>query len=150
MCLAGMYEAIADTNSENIKIINIELKLISLGNFSKKYISLGNISNLKTVERNALTFSILNENINPKIIPDIVAKKPIVKPVKKKDFFIEVLFKPKVFNIAISLVLFLINIVRPEIILNAATIIIKVNIINITFLSTFKALKRDLFKSVQV
>ena len=106
MCLAGMYEAIADTNSESIKIINIELKLISLGNFSKKYISLGNISNLKTVERNTLTFSILNENINPKIIPDIVAKKPIEKPVKKKDFFIELLFKPKVFNIAISFVLF--------------------------------------------
>ena len=150
MCLAGMYEAIADTNIESIKIINIELKLISLGNFSKKYISLGNISNLKTVARNTLTFSILNENINPKTIPDIVAKKPIVKPVKKKDFFIEVLFKPKVFNIAISLVLFLINIVRPEIILNAATIIIKVSIINITFLSTFKALKKDLFKSDQV
>jgi len=150
MCLAGIYEAIADTNSESIKIINIELKLISLGNFSKKYISLGNISNLKTIERNTLTFSILDENINPKIIPDIVAKKPIEKPVKKKDFFIELLFKPKVFNIAISLVLFLINIVRPEIILNAATIIIKVSIINITFLSTFKALKRDLFKSVQV
>jgi len=84
MCLAGMYEAIAVTKSESIKIINIELKLISLGNFSKKYISLGNISNLKTVARNTLTFSILNENINPKIIPDIVAKKPIVKPVKKK------------------------------------------------------------------
>ena len=92
----------------------------------------------------------LNENINPKIIPDIVAKKTIVKPVKKKDFFIEVLFKPKVFNIAISLVLFLINMVKPEIILNAATIIIKVSIINITFLSTFKALKKDLFKSDQV
>ena len=72
MCLAGMYEATADTISESIKIINIELKLISLGNFSKKYISLGNISNLKTVERNTLTFSILNENIIPKIIPDIV------------------------------------------------------------------------------
>jgi hypothetical protein len=62
----------------------------------------------------------------PKIIPDIVAKKPIVKPVKKKDFLLNYCFKPKVFKIAISLVLFFINIVRPEIILNAATIIIKV------------------------
>ena len=123
---------------------------ISLGNSSKKYISLGNISNLKTVERNILTFSIFDENIIPKIIPDIVAKKPIEKPVKKKDFLIEILFKPKVFKIAISLVLFLINIVSPEIMLNAATIIIKVRIINITFLSTFKALKNDLFKSDQV
>ena len=69
---------------------------------------------------------------------------------EKKDFFIEELFKPNVFKIAISLVLFFINIVRPEIILNAATIIIKVSIINITFLSTFKALKKDLFKSDQV
>ena len=42
------------------------------------------------------------------------------------------------------------NIVRPEIILNAATIIIKVSIINITFLSTLRALKKDLFKSDQV
>ena len=44
-------------------------------------------------------------------MPDIVAKKPIVKPVKKKDFFIEALFKPKVFKMAISLVLFFIKIV---------------------------------------
>ena len=86
MCLAGMYEAIPETNSERIKIINIECKLISLGNFSKKYISLGNISNLKTFERKILTFSIFDENITPKIIPEIDAKKPIVNPVKKKDF----------------------------------------------------------------
>ena len=92
----------------------------------------------------------LEANIVPKIIPDIVAKKPMVKPVKKKDFFIEVLFKPKVFKIAISFVLFLIKIVSPEMMLKAATIIIKVNIMNITFLSTFKALKKDLFKSAQV
>ena len=123
---------------------------ISLSNFSKKYISVGNIYNLKTVEKNNLIFSIFDEKIIPKIIPDIEAKKPMVKPVKKKDFLIEVLFKPKVFKIAIFLVLFLINIVRPEIILNEATIITKVNIINITFLSTFRALKKDLFKSDQV
>ena len=145
-----MYAAIAETNNERIKIVIIEYRFISLGNFSRKYMSLGNISKLKTFERTILTFSILYEKIIPKIIPEIVAKKPIVKPVKKKDFFIEALFKPNVFKIAISLVLFLINIVRPEIILNAATIIINVNIINMTFLSTFKALKKDLFKSDQV
>ena len=150
MCLAGIYAAIAETNNERIKIIKIEYKFISLGNFSRKYISLGNISKLKTVERNILIFSILYEKIIPKIIPEIVAKKPIEKPVKKKDFFMEVLFKPNVFKIAISLVLFLINIVRPEIILKAATIIIKVSIINMTFLSIFRALKRDLFKSDHV
>ena len=92
----------------------------------------------------------LIEKTVPKKIPNIVAKKPILKPVKKKDFFIELLFKPKVFKIAISLVLFFIKIVKPEIILNAATMIINVKIINITFLSTFKALKKDLFKSDHV
>ena len=65
----------------------------------------------------------------PKIIPLIVAKKPIEKPVKKKDFLIDLLLRPKVFKIAISLVLFLIKIVNPEIILKAATIIINVKII---------------------
>ena len=95
ICLAGIYEAIAETNSERTKITNIEYRFISLGNSSKKYISLGNISNLKTVEKKILIFSIFDENNIPKIIPDIVAKKPIVKPVKKKVFFIEELFKPK-------------------------------------------------------
>ena len=94
-----------------MKIINIENKFISLGSFSKKYISLGNISTFKTDERNILTFSIFSENNTPKIIPLIEAKKPIVKPVKKNDFFIEVWFKPNVFKIAISLVLFFIKIV---------------------------------------
>ena len=80
-------------------------------------------------------------------MPVIVAKNPIVNPVKKNDFFIELLLSPKVFKMAISFVLFLIKIVNPEIILNAATIKIKVKIMNMTFLSTFNALKKDLFKS---
>ena len=54
------------------------------------------------------------------------------------------------FIIAISLVLFFTKIVNPEIILNAATIIIRDKIINITFLSTFNAEKSGLFKSDQV
>ena len=90
------------------------------------------------------------ENKTPNITPESEAKKPIVKPVKKKVFFIDLLLKPKVFKTAISLVLFFINIVNPEIILNAATITINVRIINITFLSTFKALKSVLFTSDQV
>ena len=76
----------AEISNDRIKIINIEYRFISLGNFSKKYISLGNISKLKNVERNILILSIFFEKIIPKIIPDIVAKKPLVKPVKKKDF----------------------------------------------------------------
>ena len=74
----------------------------------------------------------------------------MTKPVKKKDLMIEFSDSPSVFIIAISLVLFLIKIVKPEIILNAATIIIKVSIINITFRSTLRALKNDLFVSDQV
>ena len=59
----------------------------------------------------------LLENKIPKIIPLIDAKKPMVKPVKKKDFFIEWLLSPNVFKIAISFVLFFINIVKPEMIM---------------------------------
>ena len=92
----------------------------------------------------------LIENRIPKITPLIVAKKPIVKPVRKKVFLIDLLLKPNVFKIAISLVLFLISIVKPEIILKAATTTIRERIINITFLSTLRALKRDLFRSDQV
>ena len=40
----------------------------------------------------------------PNIIPHNVEKNPIEKPVKKKDFLIELLLKPSVFNIAISFV----------------------------------------------
>ena len=90
------------------------------------------------------------ENMTPKTTPLIVAKKPIDNPVRKKIFPIDLLLNPKVFKIAISLVLFLISIVNPEIILKAATTMINESIINITFLSSFKALNRDLFRSVQV
>ena len=42
---------------------------------------------LNTVVKNTLNLSIFNENRIPKIIPLIVAIKPIDKPVKKKSFF---------------------------------------------------------------
>ena len=147
--IAGKYEAIAEISNEIIKIIIIELVLISLGNLSKKYISDGKISMLKTDNKNILNFSMFMENKTPRITPEIVAKKPIVKPVKKKVFLIDLLLKPSVLSIAISLVLFFINIVKQEIILKAATITINVRITNITFLSTFNALKSDLFRSDQ-
>jgi len=83
----------------------------------------------------------------PIITPVIVARKPMVNPVRKKIFEIDVLLIPKVLSMAISFVLFFTKIVNPEIMLNAATIMIKVKIINITFLSTFNAPKKDLFKS---
>ncbi len=67
----------------------------------------------------------------PIVMPVIVARRPIVKPIVKKIFAIELLLMPKVLRIAISFVLFLTKIVNPEIILNAATIMINVRIINI-------------------
>ena len=78
----------------------------------------------------------------PIVTPVIVASNPIVNPVRKKTFAIEFLLIPKVLSMAISFVLFLTKIVKPEIILKAATIIINVKIINITFLSTFNAPKK--------
>ena len=102
---------------------------------------------MNAYDRNCLISSIYIEKVTPRITPAIVAKKPIKKPVKKKDLIIDFFDKPRDFNMAISFVLFFINIVSPEIILNAATIMIKVNIKNITFLSTFKAEKNDLLRS---
>ena len=91
-----------------------------------------------------------NPNGPPIIIPKIVALVPIVKPTKKKIFLIELFVTPIDLRLPISLVLFFTKIVRPDIILNAATIIIKERMINITFLSTFKAENNDLFISDQV
>jgi len=102
---------------------------------------------LNKLDKKILISSIKKEKISPKIIPNTVAENPIMKPVKKKLFLIDELLKPNVFKIAISRVLFLIKIVKPDIILNAATTMISVKIMNITFLSTFKAVKKDLFKS---
>ena len=85
----------------------------------------------------------------PKIAPNNVAKVPMAKPTKKNIFLIDLFVTPKDLNIAISLDLFFTKIVNPEIILKAATITINDKIINITFLSTFNALKKDLFESAQ-
>ena len=60
-----------------------------------------------------------------KIIPKIVADVPIITPTKKNILIIDLFKTPIDFKIAISLVLFLTKIVNPEIILKAATIIIK-------------------------
>ena len=148
--MAGKIETIIVIKIEHIEIINIELGLISEGIVLKKYISSGNKLILKTVLRNCLKFSTYREKVTPKMIPNIVADVPIITPIKKKIFIID-LFKTQIdFKIAISRVLFLTNIVKPEIILNAATIIIKDKIINITFLSTFKAENNELFISDQL
>ena len=104
----------------------------------------------KTELKNCRKFSTYKEKVIPKIIPKTVADVPIIIPTKKKILIIDLFKTPIDFKIAISRVLFLTKIVNPDIILNAATIIINDKIINITFRSTFKAENNDLFTSDQV
>ena len=135
---------------EQIAIKKIELGLISDGILLKKYISSGKRLMFKNLLINSRIFSTYIENNTPIIIPNIVAKDPIIKPTLKKIFDIDLFETPIDFRIAISLVLFLTSIVKPEIMLKAATIIINESIINITFLSTLRAENKDLFKSDHV
>ena len=89
--------------------------------------------------RNSLIFSTYIENKIPSTIPNKVANDPIKNPTIKNIFEIDLFNTPIDLSIAISLVLFLTNIVRPEIILNAATIIINDKIIKqIKMLSELK------------
>ena len=104
---------------------------------------------LKIELKNCLKFSTYIENVTPRIIPKIVADVPIIVPIKKNIFTIDLFKTPIDFKIAISLVLFFTNIVSPEMILKAATIIINDKIINITLRSTFKAENSELFMSDQ-
>ena len=135
---------------EHIEIIRIDLILISDGILLRKYISSGKRLILKVLLKNSRIFSTYIENNTPKIIPNKVAKDPIKKPTIKKILEIDLFKTPIDLSIAISLVLFLTKIVKPEIILNAATIIISDKIINTTFLSTLRAENSDLFKSDHV
>ena len=105
---------------------------------------------LKTELKNCLKFSTYIENVTPRIIPKIVADVPIMIPIKKNILIIDLFNTPIDFKIAISRVLFLTNIVKPEIILKAATIMINDKIINITFLSTLRAENSELFMSDQL
>ena len=147
---AGNIETTIVIKIEHVEIIKIENKLISDGIVLKKYISSGNKLILNKVLKNCLKFSTYIEKNIPIIIPKIVADIPIMTPTKKNILIIDLLRTPIDFNIAISRVLFLTNMVRPDIILKAATTIINDKIINITFLSTFKAENKDLFISDQV
>ena len=61
---------------------------------------------LKVELKNCLKFSTYSENTTPKKIPKIVAEVPIITPIKKKIFTIDLFRTPIDFKIAISLVLF--------------------------------------------
>ena len=73
----------------------------------------------------------------------------MITPIKKNIFTIDLFKTPIDFKIAISRVLFFTKIVKPDIILKAATIIISDKIMNITFRSTFRAENKELFISDQ-
>ena len=75
---------------------------------------------LNKVLKNSLKFSTYKENVTPKNIPKIVAEVPIITPIKKNILIIDLFKTPIDFKIAISRVLFLTRIVKPEIILKAA------------------------------
>ncbi len=135
---------------EQIAINKIELGFISDGILLRKYISSGKRLILKTLLKNSRIFSIYRENKTPINIPNKVANDPIRKPTIKNIFEIDLFKTPIDLSIAISLVLFLTKIVKPEMILKAATIIINESIMNITFLSTLSAENKDLFKSDHV
>ena len=81
------------------------------------------------------------EKTIPKTRPTIVAKKPIKNPVKKKDLIIDFFVNPSDLKIAISFVLFFIRIVSPDIMLKAATTIIRVNIKTLHFFPLLKLKK---------
>ena len=87
--------------------------------------------------------------ITPKNTPKKIPKNPITAPEIIKILNIELFTKPIDLNIAISLDLFLIKIVKTDIMLKAATIIINVSIINITLRSTSSASKNVLLVSTQ-
>ena len=147
---AGKIETITVIIIEQIEINIIEDIFISDGILLKKYISSGNKLISKVALKNCLKFSIYIENVTPRKIPKIVAVVPIITPTKKNILTIDLFKTPIDFKIAISLVLFFTKIVNPEIMLNAATIIIKDKIINITFLSTLRAENNELFMSAHV
>ena len=81
----------------------------------------------------------------PSIEPKNVPIEPIDVPINKNIFIIVFLDDPIVLSKAISPDLALTSIIIEDIILKAATKIIKVKIKNITFFSTFKALINVLF-----
>jgi hypothetical protein len=80
-------------------------------------------------------------NIEPKNVPI----EPIDVPINKNIFTIAFFDEPIVLSKAISPDLALTSMIMEDIILKAATKIIKVKIKNITFFSTFKALINVLF-----
>ncbi len=89
------------------------------------------------------------QNKSPKRLPTIVPIIPIEVPVSKNILSKLVLPNPMVLSTAISAFFERTSIIIDEIILKAATRIIRVRIKNITFRSTCSAFKKFLFRSIQ-
>ena len=91
-------------------------------------------------------FKVFNEPFsdeNEAIVAPAPGKTPIKKPEKKKIRIIEDLENPIVLKIAISWVLFLTNITKPEIMFSAAIRTTNDHIMNIAFLSTSNAERKE-------
>ena len=119
------------------------------GNSDNEYNSAGNKSCPVTNWKNFLIGSIYIAIITPNTVPKVAPITPIDVPDKMNIFIIDLRDTPNVRNTAISLFLSLTNITNEEIMLNAATITININIKNITLDSTCNAPTNPRFKSRQ-
>ena len=135
--LRGYYQ----NDFSKLKIIKDETFIGDRNNLTKNYISLGKELSFALGLKIGDDITIMSSSG----IETIIGSLP-----KKKILTIDLFKTPIDFKIAISRVLFLTKIVKPEIMLKAATIIIKDNIMNITFLSTLSAENRELFVSAQL
>ena len=113
--------------------------MILAGSSFRKYISEGNSSVPVRVVISCLMASIFWQNTTPTMTPTSVPITPIDAPVMKNIRRIAPRFMPIVRKIAISRLLSLTNITRPETMFSEATSKIIVRIRNITLRSTFSA-----------
>ncbi len=125
------------------------LELIFAGKLDKKYISEEKSSVFVKFSKKFLRVLIFKTKNIPNKEPIKVPKKPIVAPFKKNIFIIVFWLAPIVLRIAISICLFLTSIIKLEIMLKAATKIIRLKIKNITFFSVCIALKKASFENLQ-
>ena len=86
--------------------------------------------------------SMLRQTITPRATPAIVPTVPIAAPVMKKIRMIAPDVAPMVRRMAMSLALSFTSMMRPEMMLRAATRTIRVRIMNMTFRSTCSAEKK--------
>ena len=114
----------------------------SAGSFDRKYSSGENSSVLVSHDKNCRIDSMLRHTTSPTTNPVSVPTTPIEAPVMRKMRMIAPCEAPMVRRMAMSLPLSFTSMMRPEMILSAATSTISVRIRNITLRSTCSALKK--------